>query len=252
MGLKIGDAIKSFENKIEGGVKKATADIKAEAGKVETEVKKGWGAATGSVKKAADGFKNSEFAQAVSNGAKNVAAKIADGAAESIGVAELAGLRYPVSDYESKVDANLTRGSRIEDAKGYDSLKQQGFKGIVDLTMEGTNDEKFAAKAGLNPLNIKILDNSAPTQGQMKQFLDFATNPKNQPCYVHCEAGKGRTGVATACYRMAVDGWPPDKALAEAKKFGLALPNQTEFIQQFGKDLAAGKIAGYPKAPTAQ
>jgi len=183
---------------------------------------------------------------------KKVADGFANGAAEAVGVAELAGLRYPVSDYESKVDANLTRGSRIDDPNGYSKLQQQGFKGIVDLTMEGTNDAKMAPQAGLNTLNVKILDNSAPTQAQMKQFLDFATDPKNQPCYVHCEAGKGRTGVATACYRMAVDGWPPDKALAEAKQFGLALPNQTEFIQQFGADLAAGKIAGYPKPPPAQ
>ncbi len=227
MGFKIGDGFKNIENKIEGGLKKVGQEIKTEAGKVEADVKKGWSAVGGAAKKVADGFANV--------------------AAESIGVAELAGLRYPVSSYESKVDANLTRGSRIENQAGYESLKKQGFKGIVDLTMEGTNDEKFAGKAGLNLLNLKILDNSAPTQAQMKQFLDFATNPKNQPCYVHCEAGKGRTGVASACYRMAVDGWPPEKAIAEAKKFGLALPNQTEFLQQFGKDLAAGKIQGYPK-----
>ncbi len=227
MGFKIGSELKNIENKVEAGLKKMGKEIKTEAGQVAADVKKGWGAAGGAVKKVADGFANA--------------------AAESIGVAELAGLRYPVSSYESKVDANLTRGSRIDSQAGYDSLKQQGFKGIVDLTIEGTNDEKYAAKAGLNPLNVKILDNSAPTQKQMKQFLDFATNPKNQPCYVHCEAGKGRTGVATAVYRMAVDGWPPEKAIAEAKQFGLALPNQTQFLEQFGKDLAAGKISGYPK-----
>ena len=45
---------------------------------------------------------------------------------------------------------------------------------------------------------------------------------------------------------MAVEGWPPEKAIAEAKKFGCALPDQVEFLQKFGSDLAAGKIAGYP------
>jgi hypothetical protein len=166
--------------------------------------------------------------------------------AELVGVAELAGLRYPVSKYEFKVSDSLTRGSRIDDSKGYDKLKQQGFKGIVDLTLEGTNDAKLGKKAGLNTLNVKILDNSAPTQAQVKQFLDFATNPKNSPCYVHCEAGKGRTGVAVAAYRMAVEGWPPEKAIAEAKKFGCSLPDQLDFLKQFGADLASGKIAGYP------
>jgi Tyrosine phosphatase family len=167
--------------------------------------------------------------------------------AETVGVAELVGLRYPVSKYEFKVSAGLTRGSRIEDPKGYQSLVKQGFKGIVDLTLEGTNDAKGGKAAGLNTCNVKILDNSAPTQAQMKQFLDFATNPKNSPCYVHCEAGKGRTGVAVASYRMAVEGWPPAKAIAEAKKFGCSLPDQIDFLNQFGADLAKGKLQGYPK-----
>ena len=57
---------------------------------------------------------------------------------------------------------------------------------------------------------MKILDNSAPTQQQVKQFLDFATDPKNSPCYV---AGRLAPGQATdvvvtirpqrrGCYRL--------------------------------------------------
>ena len=76
----------------------------------------------------------------------------------------------------------------------------------------------------------------------------MSTNPKNSPCYVHCEAGKGRTGVAVASYRMAVEGWPPQKAIAEAAKFGCTLPTQVQFLEKFGADLGAGKIKGYPKA----
>ena len=211
----LGSGLKKFGSDVGSDVKQLTKDV----------VKgKGW--------------------SAVGKDLKNAGATMG---AELVGVAELAGLRYPVSKYEFKVSDGLTRGSRIDDPKGYDKLVKQGFKGIVDLTLEGTNDAKGGKKAGLNTLNVKILDNSAPTQQQVKQFLDFATNPKNSPCYVHCEAGKGRTGVATAAYRMAVEGWPPEKAIAEAKKFGCTLPDQAEFLQKFGTDLAAGKIAGYPR-----
>jgi hypothetical protein len=228
MTSKIGSKLSTFET----GLKKFGGDFKAEVkdlkADVKVDVKKGWGAGTtGVLKDTKDGF--------------------FDLGAETVGVAELAGLRYPVSAYESKVSDGLTRGSRIDDPAGYDKLKAQGFKGIVDLTLEGTNDAVGGAKAGLNTLNVKILDNSAPTEAQMKQFLDFATDPANSPAYVHCEAGKGRTGVAVASYRMAVQGWPPEVAIAEAKKLGLALPNQIDFLQQFGADLSAGKIEGYPK-----
>ena len=209
---------------IAAGLKKFGNDVKADVKAVAADVKKGGWSALG-------------------KDLKNAGATVG---AESIGVAELVGLRYPVSKYEFKMSDQLTRGSRIDDPKGYESLKKQGFKGIVDLTLEGTNDAKGGKAAGLNTLNVKILDNSAPTQDQMKQFLDFATNPKNSPCYVHCEAGKGRTGVASACYRMAVEGWPPEKAIAEGKKYGCTLPDHVEFLQKFGADLAKGKIAGYP------
>jgi hypothetical protein len=172
--------------------------------------------------------------------------KVIDVAAESIGVIELTGIRYPVTAYESKLDDAVTRGSR-KDAEGIADLGRRGFRGIVDLTLERTGDAGPAAAAGMHTLNIPTLDNSHPTEAQMKTFLDFATDPANQPLYIHCEAGKGRTGIASAVYRMAVDGFTYDQAMAEAASHGLSLPNQVAFLKQFSADLAAGKITGYPR-----
>ncbi len=227
MGLKIGNVLQKFEDKVEAGTKNVAQELKKDRQAVAAEAKKGWSGTT-------------QVAQEVRDGFINVAA-------EAVGVTELTGLRYPVSHYEFKVSDTFTRGSRIDDPKGYEKLKQQGFKSIVDLTLEGTNDSKGAPKAGLNTLNVKILDNSAPSTQQMKQMLDFISKPENQPAYVHCEAGKGRTGVATACYRMAIEGWSVDKALAEGKAYGLSLPNQTAFVRKFAAELKAGEISGYPK-----
>ncbi len=222
----------SFRTNLTDGLRKFENDVKSDAREIAHDLKSG-GAWT---------------AKGRTDLVKDLKNTVSTFGGETVGVAELAGLRYPVSAYEFKVSDGLTRGSRINDTQGYNKLVAQGFKGIVDLTLEGTNDATLGKQAGLNTCNVKILDNSAPTMAQMKQFLDFATNPANSPCYVHCEAGKGRTGVATACYRMAVEGWPADKAIAEGKKFGLALPDQIEFLQQFAAALAKGQIAGYPKA----
>jgi protein tyrosine phosphatase (PTP) superfamily phosphohydrolase (DUF442 family) len=178
--------------------------------------------------------------------AKEVGDSFMDVGAASIGWAEMAGLRYGVKKYQFEVSPQLTRGSRLE-GSDMEALKAKGFKGVVNLCAENDADTAPAAKVGMRSLHLPIIDNTAPTEAQMKQFLDFVTNPANQPAYVHCEAGQGRTGVSVAVYRMAVQGWPVEKAIAEGKSFGLRLPEHQEFLRQFSADLAAGKIAGYPK-----
>jgi protein tyrosine phosphatase (PTP) superfamily phosphohydrolase (DUF442 family) len=171
-----------------------------------------------------------------------------DGGAQAIGVAELGGLRYPVKSYQLKLDGKVTRGSRLSD-QDISQLKAQGYKSVVNLCLENDDDSARAQALGMNSLHIPILDNAAPTEAQAKQFLDYVTNPQNQPAYFHCEAGQGRTGVMAAVYRMAVQGWPPSEAIAEANQHGFAghmVPDQAEFLQQFAQDLQAGKIPGYP------
>lgn len=180
---------------------------------------------------------------------KKAGEHVVDGAAESVGLVELLGVRYPVKKYQEQVSPTLWRGSRIDDSAGFADLKSRGFKATVDLTLEHTGDAKLAPANGLNTYNVPTLDDSHPTERQMVGFLNFVTNPANQPVYIHCEAGVGRTSIATAVYRMAVQGWSTDQALAEAKAHGMKLPNQIHFVEKFGADLAAGRIPGYPLAP---
>ncbi len=154
---------------------------------------------------------------------------------------------YPVQSYQFKMSNGLMRGSRIDTLEGYQSLRNNGIKSIIDLREEGRGDEGFGAKkAGLKTLRIPVIDNTTPKPKQVVQFLDFVSNKANQPVYFHCEAGKGRTGVFAACARMALEGWTPEAALAEAEKFGASLVDQQNFILQFGRDLKAGKYPGYP------
>ena len=85
----------------------------------------------------------------------------------------------------------------------------------------------------------------------MIEFLQVLAEPGAGRTYLHCEAGIGRTGVMTACYRMAVMGWSPQDAQLEAVNFGCAAPDQLGFIQKFGRKLQQGDpgLPGYPREP---
>jgi len=83
------------------------------------------------------------------------------------------------------------------------------------------------------------------------ELLRLLADPKTGRIYLHYEAGKARTGVMAASYRMAVMGWSPEAALLEARNFGCSIPDQLDFIQDFGELLAKGDpvVAGYPREP---
>ena len=211
---------------------------------VGNDLKQAGNAASTVVKDVAQG-NGSGAATAAKNAAVNVGDSAFDGAAASVGVAELLGAQYPVNTYQAKVDDNLTRGSRLSD-DAIAQLHTQGYKSVVNLCMENDDDTSRAQALGMNSLHLGLVDNTPPSNDQVKQFLDYVTNPQNEPAYVHCEAGQGRTGVMCACYRMAVDGWTPDAAIAEAKQMGMKLPDQLQYLQQFGQALQSGQIAGYP------
>jgi protein tyrosine phosphatase (PTP) superfamily phosphohydrolase (DUF442 family) len=178
-------------------------------------------------------------------------ASVANAVAPLVGYLELAGIRFPVRPYQAQVSRDMRRGSRLT-AEGVRALKKEGYRAIVSLTAERMKgEERAAAELGLRHFYIPIVDNTAPTIDQMTRFLELTQDPANQPVYVHCEAGKGRTGVAVAVRRMAVDGWPMGRAIAEARAYGLRLRSQKDFLKSFAHLLAGGQLPGYPASTAA-
>lgn len=165
---------------------------------------------------------------------KDAAIDIGGGA---VGIAEkwLPFFKYSVTPYEAQVSAKLYRGSRV-DENGMANLSKQGITGIVNLCAENDMDSAPAGKMGMTARHIPIIDNTAPTPAQVQTFLDFVAG-NNGPVYVHCEAGQGRTGTMCAAYRMAVEGWSAQQAVDEAKKYGMKMPCQIHFLEQYGADL---------------
>ena len=162
---------------------------------------------------------------------------------------------YPVTPYTYQLDALVARGQR-PDAKKLAELAARGFRGTVNLCAEmDEGDDPAIAAAGLTGVlrtrHVPITDMEPPTAAQVTEILDQLSAPEAGLTYVHCEAGKARTGVVIACYRMAVLGWGPADAFTEAVNFGCSVPGQQAFILEFGELLLAGGPAAgrYPLLP---
>jgi protein tyrosine/serine phosphatase len=68
---------------------------------------------------------------------------------------------------------------------------------------------------------------------------------------MHCEAGSRRTGVAVAAYRILVDGWDADRAIAEAKMLRFVPQENAKSVAML-RQLAAQASAASQAAPPAK
>jgi hypothetical protein len=163
--------------------------------------------------------------------------------------------RYPVTAYTYPVSLRVWRGERPDTAKLAALAGGDRVRATINLCAEmPEGDVPAIAAAGLagqlRTTHIPITDMESPTVAQLTELMDLLTGPDGELTYVHCEAGRGRTGVAIACYRIAVTGWGVEDALTEAVNFGCIVPGQQAFIREFGQSLRAASLAGrYPLLP---
>jgi protein tyrosine phosphatase (PTP) superfamily phosphohydrolase (DUF442 family) len=120
----------------------------------------------------------------------------------------------PPRNYGVIWEHKLTR-SGLPDEKSWLWLRSQGVKSVVTFLPDHPVDY---GKYGFSVLHVPM-HNEPPTEQQAEQFLRFVQDPKNQPVHIHCVAGQSRTGMMAALTRYAIDGWPLDRALEEAKRY---------------------------------
>ena len=118
------------------------------------------------------------------------------------------------------VAEGLYRGAQPTD-EGLDSLKAMDIRTVINLRhFHGHHEEKACRERGLDYVWITLESGDAPSDEDVRRFLQIATDPKRHPLFFHCMHGQDRTGTMCACYRMAVQDWPLPEALAEMDDFG--------------------------------
>mmetsp|Transcript_22552 Transcript_22552/g.29518 ORF Transcript_22552/g.29518 Transcript_22552/m.29518 type:complete len:310 (-) Transcript_22552:7-936(-) len=103
-------------------------------------------------------------------------------------------------------------------------LKQKSLKTILCLCPEilKKSSIKFAEQNDIAIHSLKMSESKEPFIGISNEIvveaLQILLDPTNHPVLVHCDRGKFRTGVVTACLRK-VQGWALTATLAEYCRF---------------------------------
>lgn len=122
-----------------------------------------------------------------------------------------------------QVDAGLYRGGQPS-STGLEQLAGMGVKTVISLRQPSNAMERERQRAeqlGMRWVNIPMWFFWRPSDRQVQEFLEIATDPAQRPVFVHCRQGWNRAGILVAIYRVVSDGWAPPRAYAEARRFGL-------------------------------
>jgi protein tyrosine/serine phosphatase len=91
---------------------------------------------------------------------------------------------------------------------------------LRDVEAKVEEEEGEARSLGMRFVNIPLSPHQRISMAAVKQFLSVVTNPSMQPVFVHCKAGKDRTGAMIAIFRMDRQGWSPKQAYEEMVSMG--------------------------------
>ncbi len=132
------------------------------------------------------------------------------------------------------VDDRIYRGGQPSE-KEFEEISKLSVKTVIDLRAGVDRSEKaIVEKLGIRYIHEPMSAIMEPTPQQIGKILQLLETEPG-PVYVHCLRGKDRTGTVIACYRIAHDKWENQKALDEAKSFGMSRLEwrMQQFIRQF-------------------
>ena len=76
-----------------------------------------------------------------------------------------------------------------------------------------------------------------PQDDDVVRFLQIVTDESRLPAFVHCRRGADRTGMMVAIYRIAVQGWDKEQAIAEMTQGGFRFNSGWQNLVQYVRDL---------------
>lgn len=135
----------------------------------------------------------------------------------------------------ARISDTLYRGAQPT-ARGFSELRRMGVRTVLNLRAFHS-DRDLLTSTGLRYISVRC-EAWDPDSREAAVILRVLRDPANHPVFVHCQAGADRTGWAVALYRIMVEGWPPEQAVAEMDNFGhhKVFGSIKRFLRGFDRD----------------
>lgn len=142
----------------------------------------------------------------------------------------------------------LVRGGQPSE-RGLQTLRDEyGVRTVVNLN-DATAKTEGKVVESLGMRYVALPSNAFhPDADKVIEFVDAVREAQSSPCggavYVHCQHGMDRTGYAVAAYRILVDDWTADRAMAELRGYqvfphALLFPAIEPFVRTVYRDRGA-------------
>ncbi|MBI4955011.1 MAG: tyrosine-protein phosphatase [Myxococcales bacterium] len=139
-----------------------------------------------------------------------------------------------------RVDEGFYRGAQPT-AEGIPELVKLGVRTVVNVRALHSDRSLLAGHS----LDYEHISFKAwhPERSDVVAFLRIATDRARQPFFLHCQHGADRTGMMTAIYRITVQGWSKDDAIAEMVEGGFGFHAVWQNLVAYVRELDVASIA---------
>jgi len=156
----------------------------------------------------------------------------------------------------AEIRPGLSRGGDPRE-KGLQYLRDHGNKTIVSFLADA-GESSYVVNSGMKyvhiPMRAGLFSAQPPTDEQVSRFLSVVKDSTQYPVFIHCHAGKDRTGAMSAIYRIDACGWTADEAVDEMMAFGFSgrYKRLLKYVQGYSGHRVASLLPGTTVAKSEQ
>lgn len=138
-----------------------------------------------------------------------------------------------------RVSDGLYRGAQPT-AEGFRRLKAMGVKTVINLRYFNNDRDRIA---GTDLANEEIPMNAWRVEDEdVVRFLQLVADRNRAPFFVHCHHGADRSGMLFGVYRLVIQGWTKDEAIAEMIPGGFGFHGVWQNLVEYLRNLDVEKL----------